>query len=355
MNKHITKIPTKYIKGEKQLESDKLLLLGILSQGRNVNNTTIFSVRYLCQRIDSSTGNTNRTKFLIDTLEYFEFNKILSFSDECTCENKINIREFNINNKIDISFGEFYDDINEERYTNCNNIEIKNMFLFCKNNKLNKYLMFHLYLYLLESLDINMEKNSYTHMSVNEIKSQLNISKDTFLKYMESFEELNIFNHKSTGMILRNGYQNVTVYYCRPNYKELLNREVNRIVNGSNVKIISRHIKKDNMDISNYDIYFEDLENLELKGLYLVRNLDNNMLKIGVANNLKSRINEIKSGFKFCGINPNIKVECFIETNHHYKLEKHLHNEFADSNYQNEWFDISDINIVLEKVREYIG
>ena len=85
MNKHITKIPTKYIKGEKQLESDKLLILGILSQGRNVNNTTIFSVRYLCQRIDSSTGNTNRTKFLIDTLEYFEFNKILSFSDECTC------------------------------------------------------------------------------------------------------------------------------------------------------------------------------------------------------------------------------------------------------------------------------
>lgn len=355
MNKHIITMPTKYIKGDEQLESDKLLILNILMQGRTTNNTTAFSIRYLCQRLDSSTGNTNRTKFLIDTLEYFENNKILFFSDYYDCENKINIRNFTTRNKIDVLFGEFYDKLNEEPCICYNDMEIKNILQFCKNNKLNKYLVFHMYLYLLKSLGESLEDSrNYVSISVNEIKLQLNINKETFLKYMDIFEELNIFYHKSTGIRIKSGYKNIIVYYCRPKNKLLLNDEVDRVIEISDTQLILKPNDEYNIEDNNYKIHSEDLENIELKGVYLIRNLDNKMLKIGVANNLKSRINEIRSNFKFCGIIPNIKIECFIEINNNYKLESHLHSKLKEFNHQNEWFNIDDINIVLEKLNGYM-
>ena len=72
----------------------------------------------------------------------------------------------------------------------------------------------------------------------------------------------------------------------------------------------------------NYKIHnnTEDLENLNLKGVYLIRNLDNNMLKIGIANNLSRRFKEIENSFRFCGVVPNLKIECFIEYEHNYEL-----------------------------------
>ena len=104
----------------------------------------------------------------------------------------------------------------------------------------------------------------------------------------------------------------------------------------------------------NYKIHnnTEDLENLNLKGVYLIRNLDNNMLKIGIANNLSRRFKEIENSFRFCGVVPNLKIECFIEYEHNYELEQWLHKEFKEYNYQNEWFDIKDINLVIDKISE---
>lgn len=104
----------------------------------------------------------------------------------------------------------------------------------------------------------------------------------------------------------------------------------------------------------NYKIHdnTEDLENLNLKGVYLIRNLDNNMLKIGIANNLNRRFKEIENSFRFCGVVPNLKIECFIEYEHNYELEQWLHKEFKEYNYQNEWFNIKDINLVIDKISE---
>lgn len=97
----------------------------------------------------------------------------------------------------------------------------------------------------------------------------------------------------------------------------------------------------------------EELKNLEKKGVYLIRNKRNNMLKIGVASNLKRRFSEIISQFKFCGSKDQLEIECFVEYENNYCLESYLHKEFKDYNYQNEWFDIKNINIVLDKVKEF--
>lgn len=352
--KNITMIPIKYIKGGSKLESDKLLILSILLQGITPKNTTIFNIRYLCKRLDTDTGNTNRTSFLLDTLEYFENSNILFFSDECTCKNKISIKEFTSNNKMDVSFGEFYDVVNKDECISFSDVDMENIFQYCKVNKLSKYLMFHLYLFLLHLLSENIN-DKYISISINEIKSQLNINKETALKYMEGFDDMDIFYSKSTGISSRNGYRNVIIYCCKPVCREYLDNKINTFVLDTNIEIISKRSKKDINIVNNYTIHYDNLENIELRGLYLIRNLDNNMLKIGVSNNLKSRINEIRSGFKFCGIEPHLKIECFIETIHYYKLENFLHKEFAENNHQNEWFNITNINTVLEKVKEYIN
>ena len=97
----------------------------------------------------------------------------------------------------------------------------------------------------------------------------------------------------------------------------------------------------------------ENLENLELKGLYLIRNLDNNMLKIGVAENLKNRFKGLTSTFKHCGFSPKLNIECFIECEDNYGLENYLHSEFKELNYKNEWFNIHDFNTVIDRICNY--
>ena len=96
----------------------------------------------------------------------------------------------------------------------------------------------------------------------------------------------------------------------------------------------------------------EDLETKELSGLYLIRNLDTNALKIGITNNLQDRFEGLIATFKHVGINPRLKVECFLEceTDIYSKLERILHKKFEKNNIQNEWFDIKNIDVILNFV-----
>ena len=94
----------------------------------------------------------------------------------------------------------------------------------------------------------------------------------------------------------------------------------------------------------------EGLETKELSGLYLIRNLDTNALKIGITNNLQSRFKDLIATFKHVGISPRLKVECFLECEIkvYSRLERMLHKKFKKYNIQNEWFDIRNIDNILE-------
>lgn len=102
-----------------------------------------------------------------------------------------------------------------------------------------------------------------------------------------------------------------------------------------------------------YKIIYRDFNKVKREGVYLIRNLDTNKLKIGITNDLMRRLHEIEKSFQFCGTIPKLKIECFIEYNYNLELEQFLHKELQEFNYQNEWFSIDNINIVLEKVQYF--
>lgn len=99
-----------------------------------------------------------------------------------------------------------------------------------------------------------------------------------------------------------------------------------------------------------YKIYKEDFDRCENKGVYLIRNLDNGLLKIGMARNINKRFKEIENSFKFCGAIPNLKLEYFIEYKNNAQLEGYFHKVFNCNRVQNEWFNISDSNTVLNSI-----
>lgn len=99
-----------------------------------------------------------------------------------------------------------------------------------------------------------------------------------------------------------------------------------------------------------YKIHYKNFDRLKMKGVYLIRNLDNKTLKIGITDNLPRRYKEIIKTFNFCGSAPKLQIECYIEYIHNEELEKFLHKELQEFNYQNEWFSIDNIDIVLQKL-----
>ena len=103
-----------------------------------------------------------------------------------------------------------------------------------------------------------------------------------------------------------------------------------------------------------YKIYKEDFDKCKNKGVYLIRNLDNGLLKIGKAKNINRRFKEIKSSFKFCGNIPNLNIESFIEYDSNGELESYFHKIFEDDRIQNEWFNISNYQTVLNKVGDFL-
>jgi hypothetical protein len=101
-----------------------------------------------------------------------------------------------------------------------------------------------------------------------------------------------------------------------------------------------------------YKLHYDNFDTINrIEGVYLLRNLDNNKLKIGSSINLNDRIKVIESNFRFCGIEPHLKIECFIEFKHNLELEKFLHKYLKQYNYMNEWFSIDNIDIVLKEIK----
>lgn len=83
--------------------------------------------------------------------------------------------------------------------------------------------------------------------------------------------------------------------------------------------------------------------------VYLIRNEDNGLLKIGYTNNLERRLKQIRKSFEFSGIKPNLTVEHVFEHDSYIELESYLHREFKEFRFQNEWFSIDDVGAVIER------
>jgi biotin operon repressor len=262
-NKYIM-IPNDFIDGEKKLNSDKLLLLTILLQGRTGADTCLFSIRYLCQRLNTTTGNTNRTKFIIDTLKYFQDKDILFFSDTIECDNEINIEKVTKQNKMDVFFAELQHEIG--KFTKLYYNELKIILDYCNNNKVDKYLITHLYLYIMRLIETNDDAETYklSYPSIEKMATLLNISENTVLKYIKILkEDMNLLYYDNVGYRIVNGkYKATKTYYCRVDDKEFLD---NRITIENKDKSITPLNKKEKSKINNKRSLKQKINNLTKK------------------------------------------------------------------------------------------
>jgi DNA-binding transcriptional regulator YhcF (GntR family) len=248
--KKFTIISNDYIKGDSKLDSKKLFLFLILMQNRTTKDTCMFNVRYLCDRLDATTRNTNRTKYIIDTLKYFQEKQILFFSDKYNCIDEINIEKFITENKMDIVFAELYEPF-EDNFTMIYDNEIDFILDYCKNNKINKYLIINLYLYILSYINNNEKDEDYKlcYPSIETLANELQISENTVLKYIDILKENKLLYYNNVGYKIVNGeYKMTNTYYCRYDDKEVLENKLDNIRQTKSINIMN---KSDKMKTNN--------------------------------------------------------------------------------------------------------
>ena len=76
-------------------------------------------------------------------------------------------------------------------------------------------------------------------------------------------------------------------------------------------------------------------------GVYFILNKSNNLIKIGCTNNIQKRFKQIKGQFRHLGLDDNIELVKYIETDNYKQLEKELHKKYKDRRVNHEWFNIS--------------
>ena len=92
----------------------------------------------------------------------------------------------------------------------------------------------------------------------------------------------------------------------------------------------------------------EQVKNRKIKGVYFIRNLDNDYVKIGMTKDIFKRYKKIKNDFKFCGINPNLQLEVIIECEDYKEVETWLHIQLKDFKYINEWYEVKNVEKVIK-------
>ena len=92
-------------------------------------------------------------------------------------------------------------------------------------------------------------------------------------------------------------------------------------------------------------------------GVYIILNKtkstkDEMIIKIGCSKDIQKRFKQIKSSFKFNGIQDELELYNVIECKEYKLLEKHLHSAMKSRKITNEWFKTDEefLNRALMKI-----
>ena len=347
----ITIIPEEFVRSNKEheciLTSKQLSIIIPIFMNRTNKDICIFNIISICETLNLSYNSRNKS-FIIDTLKLLKDKNKMTFRNKIYKDDKYKINNLKEIKANDIIYGEI---INKLNINSCkiNNTHIEKIIQYSQTNDIDIFTIIKLYSYVFNSLNVK-------YITLDDLCNRCNIKlKETIVKYNEIFKDLKLFDFIYVGYNKKytNKYETIRTYYCDFYNKDSLNNIANNIEQGDLIEM-SNTENETITEKGEYNIYYSNLDKLDKKGLYCLRNLNNNMLKIGIANNLSRRFKEIQNNFKFCGAIPDLKIECFIEYTNNYKLEQYLHKEFKELNYQNEWFSIENINLVLKKVEEFM-
>jgi biotin operon repressor len=151
---------------------------------------------------------------------------------------------------MDIVFAELYDSF-EDNFTVIYDNEVDFLLKYCKSNKINKYLIINLYLYILNCINNNKQDEDYMlcYPSIEKIAEELNISENTVLKYIYILKENKLLYYNNVGYKIVNGeYKMTNTYYCRYENKDLLENKLNNIKQTKNITMMN---KSDKIKINN--------------------------------------------------------------------------------------------------------
>jgi hypothetical protein len=240
------KVPNTYIDGEDVLEADKLFLLVLLFQSKSSRDICTFSVRQLCTRLNTTTGNTNRTKYIINTLKYFQEKQILFFSDEYDCSNEINIEEYTTKSKIDLYYADEYID-KQGTFTMLYDKEFNKIINYCNNNKVDKYLMLNLFLYIIKKINNNEKDEDYKlcYPSIQKIAEVLKISETTVLKYIKILrDDIELLYYDNVGYKIVNGkYKETNIFYSKMEDKDYVIQRIKKEQENKSITSIDKPTK----------------------------------------------------------------------------------------------------------------
>ena len=102
------------------------------------------------------------------------------------------------------------------------------------------------------------------------------------------------------------------------------------------------------------DIIIENILDNKESCIYVIKNEENGLVKIGKASNINRRFCEIIKTFEFCGNKPNLTLEFIAPCKNNSFIESMLHKKYKDNRHQNEWFKV-DIKEVLDFTSKYVN
>lgn len=227
-----TRIPNRYIKYLKDinyeiLSSNDLLILILLMQNINSKGISIFNLKWLCDKLGTTIKNRKRIKSLENTLNELDF--------EYYCDNsleiKLNPSEIMKNDKNSLIFAKSNIDI-DDNFTKLEDWEVYRILEYCNKNTIDKALIVHLYTYIVSCINNNESDEEYglAYPKIETMELELEISKNTILKYIDVLDELKIITSNYVGYRITNGKIKMTnTYYCRYRDKELLDNYINKL------------------------------------------------------------------------------------------------------------------------------
>ena len=174
---------------------------------------------------------------------------------------------------------------------------------------------------VVELSDYIMYRNKNEDLPITKemLKKLCNVNKNTITKWDKA--------------MIDNGFMSKD---CKINNdNEILNSIIKNISQNSDKEYRIEYINCNYAINNNYNSITTN------SGVYFILNKSNNLIKIGCTNNIQKRFKQIKGQFRHLGLDDNIELFKYIETDNYKQLEKELHKKYKDKRINHEWFNIS--------------
>lgn len=148
--------------------------------------------------------------------------------------------------------------------------------------------------------------------------------------------------------ITENGKFNKDLYY-----KEIVegaNKIFNELFGKYSCSQVNNIIQSYTIKQSNRSIFSK----FSFGWVYFIEDKSRRLIKIGMTNNIPSRLSQLKTSYKFCGLKNDLKVVALCATSYRLRtVEKYFHDMFEKYHSYMEWFEING-SVLIDILQKYV-